>query len=73
MEHATRLMGACDALCEIAHVPIPPAYRADHERDVTLARTKLHPNEFDVEWANGRVMTLEQAVKFVLGLESERV
>jgi len=73
VEHATRLMGACDALREFAHVPIPPAYRADHERDVTLARTKLRPEEFDVEWANGRVMTLEQAVKFVLGLESERV
>jgi len=71
--NASRLMGACDALRQVAHLPILPVYRADHERDVALARAKLGSEEFGVEWANGRLMTLEQAVNFVLAPGSQRV
>ncbi len=59
---AVRLWGAADALREAMGTPIPPVYRADYERSVAAARAQLGEKAFAAAWAEGRMMTPEQAL-----------
>jgi tetratricopeptide (TPR) repeat protein len=62
-ERAARLFGAVETLCETMGVDVPsPAWRALNERDLAGAREQLDAETFDVAWAEGRAMTLEEAV-----------
>ncbi len=61
-EQAARLLGAADTLREAIGVPLPPADRAEYERTIAAARSRLGEAAFAAAWAEGRVMTLEQAV-----------
>ena len=62
-ERAARLFGAAEALCETMGVNVPlPAWRALNERDLALAREQLDARTFEAAWAEGRAMTLEEAV-----------
>jgi predicted ATPase/DNA-binding CsgD family transcriptional regulator len=56
-----RLWGAAEALREAMGTPLPPVYRADYERAITAARKHLGEKAFAAAWAEGRVMTPEQA------------
>jgi len=59
---AARLWGAADALREAMGTPIPPVYRADYERSVAAARAQLGEQDFALAWAEGRMLTPEQAL-----------
>lgn len=59
---AARLWGAAEALREAIGTPVPPVYRLDYERVVAKARAELGNETFDRARAEGRTMTLEQAV-----------
>jgi tetratricopeptide (TPR) repeat protein len=59
---AVRLLGAAEALREAVGIPLPPAYRAAHERDVAAARAQLDEAAFAAAWAAGRALPLEQAI-----------
>ena len=59
---AARLWGAAEALRDGMGTPIPPVYRAAFERSVTAARAQLGELAFAAAWAEGRGMTLEQAL-----------
>ncbi|MBI4278279.1 MAG: hypothetical protein HY660_07460, partial [Armatimonadetes bacterium] len=48
-------------------VPIAPVDRANHERCATAVRAGLADAEFAAAWAEGRAMTLEEAVVCALG------
>ena len=62
-EHAVRLFGAVEALCETMGVDVPSlAWRALNERDLAGAREQLDAGTFDAAWAEGRAMTLEEVV-----------
>jgi predicted ATPase/class 3 adenylate cyclase len=63
---AARLWGTAEALREGLGTPLPPVYRADYERAVAAARTQLGEQAFATAWAEGRTMTLEQAVNEAL-------
>src|SRR5260221_645112 len=41
---------------------IPPVYRTDYEHSVAAARTQLGEKVFAAAWAEGRSMTLDQAL-----------
>jgi DNA-binding NarL/FixJ family response regulator len=43
-------------------MPLPPVDRADYERSVASARTRLGERIFAAAWAEGRMMTPEQAL-----------
>ena len=58
---AARLWGAAEALRKALGTPLPPVYRADYERAVASARSHLGEKTFAAAWAEGRVMTPEQA------------
>jgi len=49
-------------LRETVSMPIPPVYRADYDRSVASAHTRLEERIFAAAWAEGRTMTPEQAL-----------
>jgi hypothetical protein len=59
---AAQLWGAADALRESIRVPIPLSERADYERSLATARTRLGERDFAAAWEAGRAMTPEQAI-----------
>ncbi|MFQ5874043.1 MAG: tetratricopeptide repeat protein, partial [Dehalococcoidia bacterium] len=65
-ERAARLFGAAEALCEAIGAPLSPADRADYDRDVSTVHAGLDEEAFAAAWAEGRAMTLEQAIAYAL-------
>jgi DNA-binding CsgD family transcriptional regulator/tetratricopeptide (TPR) repeat protein len=59
---AAQLWGAADALRETIRVPIPLNERADYERSLATARTRLGERDFAAAWEAGRAMTPEQVI-----------
>jgi predicted ATPase/class 3 adenylate cyclase/DNA-binding CsgD family transcriptional regulator len=59
---AAKLWGTAEALREAIGVPIPPVERAEYERTVAAARSRLGEKVFAAAWAKGRTMTTEQAL-----------
>jgi len=57
-----RLLGAAAALRESKGIPLPPVNRGDYERHVTAARAQLDEATFAAAWAEGRALTMEQAI-----------
>ncbi len=63
---AARLFGAVERFGEDISIWVPLDVRAVHERDVLSARSRLGEAAFATAWAEGRAMTLEQAIAYVL-------
>ena len=61
-EQATHLLGAAEALREVARVPLPPTERRDFLAATTTARARLGAAAFEAARAAGRTMSLAQAV-----------
>jgi len=67
-ERATRLFGAAQALHETIHAGLAAAYpdRVEYDRSMAAVRSQLTDDAFSTFWAEGRTMTLEQAVDYAL-------
>jgi predicted ATPase len=67
-ERAARLLGAAEALLETVGMPRYPYVpdRASHQRVVAAARARLSEPAFATVWAEGRAMTLDQAIAYAL-------
>jgi len=59
---AARLWGTAEALRDTMGTIIPPIYRTDYEHAVAAAQAQLGEKAFAAAWAEGRVMTPEQAL-----------
>jgi predicted ATPase/DNA-binding CsgD family transcriptional regulator/tetratricopeptide (TPR) repeat protein len=59
---AARLWGAAEALREAIGAPLYPVSRASYEQALVQARAQLGEQEFRAAWAEGRMMTPEQAL-----------
>ncbi|GAC1617168.1 MAG: hypothetical protein NVS4B11_06050 [Ktedonobacteraceae bacterium] len=59
---AAWLWGAAEMLRETVGAPIPPVERTFYEQSVKAARAQLGEKRFATAWAEGRTMTLEQAL-----------
>jgi predicted ATPase/DNA-binding XRE family transcriptional regulator len=66
VEQAVRLYGAAAALREALGTPIPPVERANHERNLVIAHAQLGGTALRRAWAEGVVMTLDQAAGYAL-------
>jgi predicted ATPase/class 3 adenylate cyclase len=66
---ATRLFGAADALRETYAVRRLPVDEAEHESRVAFARAGLIETAFVATRAEGRTMTLEQAIEYALAAD----
>jgi predicted ATPase/DNA-binding CsgD family transcriptional regulator len=67
-ERAVRLYGASEALLESVGAPlyVHAQDRAIYEKAVETLRSRLGEDAFQAAWAEGRVMTSEQAVDYAL-------
>jgi predicted ATPase/class 3 adenylate cyclase/DNA-binding CsgD family transcriptional regulator len=59
---AAQLWGTAETLRESMGTPLPPVYRAAYDRSVAAVRTQLGEKTFAAAWAEGRMMTPEQAL-----------
>jgi ATP/maltotriose-dependent transcriptional regulator MalT len=59
---AARLWGAAEALREAIGAPMYPVYRGGYEHALTQAHAQLGEQTFRTAWAEGRLMTPEQAL-----------
>ena len=59
---AAHLWGAAEALRETMGAPLPLVERTSYQRAVASSRTQLGEQTFAIAWAEGRTMSLEQAL-----------
>jgi non-specific serine/threonine protein kinase len=68
-ERAVRLLGAGEAFCETLDARPPVADVKDYERAVAECRTALDEAAYAAAWAEGRAMSLDEALAYALGQE----
>jgi len=66
LERATRLYAAAEALRAVVEVPISGAQSAEYKANIAVARDRLGEVTFETAWAEGRAMTIEQAITYAL-------
>jgi predicted ATPase/class 3 adenylate cyclase len=69
MEKAARLLGAAEALRQRIDIPMAPQEQAEYVGEVADLKANMDEKDFTSFWADGRSMTMEQAIE--LALESE--
>jgi len=65
-ERAVRLMGAAEALREVSRSPMTPNEHMLYDREVAELRTGLDKPVFAALWAEGRSMTMDQAIAYAV-------
>ena len=65
-EQAARLFGSAECLFEGMGVILDPADQQEFDHYVAVVRNQLDETAFAKAWAEGRAMTLEQAIEFAL-------
>jgi predicted ATPase/DNA-binding SARP family transcriptional activator len=66
-ERSIRLLGAAEAFCETLGARPPVAVPEEYERTVAEGRAALGEAAFAAAWAEGRAMSIEQAIEYALG------
>ena len=69
-EHSARLYGAAQAISETIDYLIPKFDRVELDRHIQIAREKLGDTAFEALAAEGRAMTMEQAIDYALSITS---
>ena len=70
-ERAIKLVAAAEALREVSSSPMTPNERMLYDREVAELRTGMDEQVFSALWAEGRSMTMEQAIEYALELTNE--
>lgn len=70
-ERAVKLIGAAEALRETSHSPMTPQERVEYDNEVASLRAGMDERTFLSLWAEGRAMTMQQAIEFALGESHE--
>jgi predicted ATPase/class 3 adenylate cyclase len=65
-ERAARLLGAAEVLRERINLPMMPIERPEYDREVNDLRNNMEEATFARAWAEGRTMTMEQAIEYAL-------
>jgi hypothetical protein len=65
-ERAVKLMSAAEALREASSSARTPQERIEYDRELAGLRAGMDEETFDLLWAEGRSMTMEQAIEFAL-------
>ena len=66
----TRILGAAEAVLSTIGMQLEPAEDAEFRRAAETMRAQLDPAAFGTAWAEGRMMTLEEAIKYALAAEA---
>jgi hypothetical protein len=59
---AAQLFGAAAGIRDLLGAPLPPGERAAYERRIDRVRRGLPEDRFEAAWAEGRALTLDEAV-----------
>ncbi len=70
-EQAVQLFGAAQGLRDSTNVVAEPADRIEAERDLSAVRAQLSQEAFAAAWAQGRALTVEQAVAYAQALADQ--
>jgi tetratricopeptide (TPR) repeat protein len=65
-QRAACLLGAAEALRESVDSPMTANERIEYDQNVATLRAQMDAQELAVAWAEGRAMTMEQAIQFAL-------
>ena len=65
---AARLFGVAAAVREALGARVWPAEQADYERNLQRTRAQVDAAAWEAAWAEGRAMSLEQAIAYALEL-----
>jgi tetratricopeptide (TPR) repeat protein len=71
-EKATKLLGAAEALRQRIEIDMTPIEREGYEKEVADLRANMDEKEFSSLWAEGRSMTMDEAINLALSEESSR-
>jgi predicted ATPase len=63
---AARLLGAAEALREVIGAPLLPSFLSQYERILATVRARFDEAAFAAAWAEGRALTLEEAVRLAI-------
>ena len=69
VEKATKLLGAAEALRQKIGIAMAPYEREEYEREVADLKANMDGKEFASLWAEGRSLSMEQAIQFALAPE----
>jgi hypothetical protein len=67
VQRAARIWGAAEVLRERVGIFLAGADRTRCERAIEYARVRLRPEVWAAAWAEGRALTLNQAIAYALG------
>jgi len=67
-ERAATLSGAAQTIFDVIDYRIPPFDQAELDRHIQIARGQLGEARFEAFAAEGRAITIEQAIEYALGL-----
>ena len=65
-EQTACLFGAGEALRQAIGFPRPSSDRSEYDNNVAACRSQLGEKEFEAAWAQGRAMSMEEAVEYAL-------
>ena len=65
-KQAVRLFGAIEAMYKRWEIGQPPTERAEHDRAIAAVRAQLGEATFNLIWAEGQKITMEQAIALAL-------
>jgi tetratricopeptide (TPR) repeat protein len=68
VEISTQLLGAAERLREIIEINMTAQERIEYDKEVADLKANMDEKEFTSLWAEGKSMTMEQAIEFALGL-----
>jgi len=69
-QRAAQLFGAAEALRENIHIPMTPLERVEYDHEVNDLRNNMDEAAFAKAWADGRTMSMEQAIALATANES---
>ncbi len=65
-QRAARLFGAAESLRENINIPMNPPEHVDYDPEVSDLRANMDEAAFAKTWAEGRALTMEQAIEYAL-------
>jgi hypothetical protein len=65
-QRAARFFGAAEILRENIHTVMTASERVEYDREVSDLRANMDETSFAKAWAEGRAMTMEQAIEFAV-------
>jgi len=65
-ERAAKLFGAAEMIREVIKIPMNGMEQVEYDREVGELRAGMNEDDFKKLWAEGRSMSLEQAVEYAL-------